>query len=153
MLVCLQDFRHRYLFPSHLEFRCGEPDGEGERSRPSPLPFLFGQRMQSPLSECFLFAVSFRFTLARELPLQVCPRLDFSLWNENPWFVAQPQSAIITLIVATSCLLSVDLQQIFQFFRLFQLASCSDSPTRCQLVNLQIKLRPTCVEGLNAVVI
>ena len=56
--------------PSPFEFRCGEPIGEGERSRPFPLLFLFGpslnahaspsehwpfliHRMQSPLPELF----------------------------------------------------------------------------------------------------
>ena len=129
-------------YPSPFELRCDEPVGEGERGRPFPLPFLLGsrlnahespneqwpfviQRMQSPLLELFLarvVAFSFCFTFPNRWFVLVSfsrfePRtfdflLEMSLEN-------QIQSDIVVLLVAECRLVSVDLQHIFQLFRLF----------------------------------
>ena len=146
-------------FPSPFEFRCNEPVGEGERGRPFPLPFLFGsclkahespsehgpsviRRMQSPLSElCCFFAFSLPFPFAVPLlasPIASCPRLDFSLWNENPVFSAQdifgPPTSICNSRVPCrrmSCL-ECRLAKNISTLPTFQLASCTDSPMCCQ---------------------
>ena len=52
--------RSQLPFSSRFEFQCGEPAGEGERSRSFPFACLFGsclsviQRTQSPLTELLL---------------------------------------------------------------------------------------------------
>ena len=48
--VCLLSFRHHCLSLTPFEYLCGEPVGEGERSRLFPLPFLFKSRMNAHAS-------------------------------------------------------------------------------------------------------
>ena len=126
-------------FPSHFEFRCSDPVGEGERGRPFPLPFLFGScllahesphghwpfviRMQSTLSELFLACA---LPLLFDCPLLGAPSaglsssrfLDFLLEMS---LAHQLQCAVVVFLVAECRLLSANLQHIFQRFRLFNL--------------------------------
>ena len=182
MLVLLQRFRHRYLFQPPFEFRCGEPVGEGERSRPFPLPFLFGSCLNahaspydpwpllyptdavSSLGSVFLHFIclflllfplvggpiaglsSSRFLALTWESLIFCSRC---LWAINF------NLAIITLLVADCRLLSVDLQQVFQFFRLVnsylvQTLQYAVSRSVCDCWSHFIPLR---VEVLNVVVL
>ena len=156
--MCFLRLRHRYLFRHLSNFGAGEPVGECERGRPSPLPSLFGsclnahasphehrplvvQLMQfSSLGVVFSIycACSFRFSFARSF----CCRsvlvsisrfemriLDFLLEMS---LAHQLPSAIILLFVASSCLLSADVQQVFQLFRLFNLHLVQTLQTCCQ---------------------
>ena len=153
--MCLLHLRHHHLLRHRSNFGASEPVGESERGRPFPLPFLFGsclnartspnehrpfvvQRIQSPLLVlCFgvVFAFALLLYLISELPLMVSISrfemrilaflLEMSLGH-------QLQSAIIDFLVARCSLPSVDLPQVFEFFQLFNLPSCTDSPTCCQ---------------------
>ena len=131
--MCLWHFRHRQLLPSPIEFRCGEPVGERERVRPFPLPLLLGsclnapaspnehwplviQRKQSPLSD--LFFGHFLCLLPFAFPLLGAPVAGLP---SEMSLDQQLQSATVKLLVADCRLFSVDLQQEFQFFRLFNL--------------------------------
>ena len=96
VLVCFLRLRHHYLFRHLSNFWCGEPVGEGERSRPLPLLFSLSRScFWHCLCLCLLFCL--------------CSKLQLH------------QSAVVKILVAKCRLLSADLQQVFQFFRLFNL--------------------------------
>ena len=117
-------------FPSSFEFRCGEPDGEGERDRPFPLSFLFDsclnahaspnehwsllvQRLQSLLSELFLtFTMSFPFVFF--FPLFGSPIAELSSFR----FLAVEKKRILDFLLEMS-LGHQSYNIFFQFFRLF----------------------------------
>ena len=138
MLVLLQRFRHRYLF-SHLSsfgavnqvvpslcLSCS-----GHAWMRMLLHMILGlfliQRMQSPLSGLF-FAFYLPFPLAFPLVGVPIAGLSSSRFLAFTWeslifcsrclWAINFNLAIITLLVANCRLLSVDLQQVFQSFRL-----------------------------------
>ena len=134
-------------FPSPFEFWFGEPVGESEQGRPFPLPFMFGsrlnahaspkeqwpfviQRVQSLLLELFLaydLPIPFALPLLRAPNASLTSSRFLALKWESLIFVheisldRQLQSARIIFLVADCRLLNLDLHQVFQFFRLFNL--------------------------------
>ena len=140
-------------FPSPFEFRCGEAVGKGERGRPFDLPFLFGSCLNAHASPNeqwpfrgptnavsalgLVFGILIAFFLCSELLLQVCPRLAFSLLNEDPRFSARdvvgPSTSICnnhTLCRQVSSL-ERSLATHISILPTLQLASCTDCP-RCR---------------------
>ena len=146
VLVCLFAFLSSLHFPSPFEFRCGEPVGESERDRPFRLPFCWGHawmRMHLQMDMCLLWSNVcsplyrsccwhvlrlFLFASLRAPSYCTSVTISFSRIEMRIFdFLLggslghQHQSATVVVLVAKCRLLSVNVQQIFQLFWLFNL--------------------------------